>query len=53
MKRYATDAGSCYLFSSSAKFVEAASELGMHTTELGQNQQLIQELMSILKDEAA
>ena len=53
MKRYAIDAGSCYLFSSSAKFGEAAAELGIHATELGKGQQLIQELMSILKDRAA
>ena len=53
MKRYMIDAGSCYLFSSSAKFVEAAAELGMHATELGKSGQLIQELMSILKDKAA
>jgi hypothetical protein len=52
MKRYAIDAGRCHLFSSSAKFVEAASELGINAIALGQNQPLIQELMSLLKEKA-
>ena len=53
MKRYALDADNCYLLSSSAKFVEAAIELGIHATELNQNQTLIQKLMSLLKGESA
>jgi hypothetical protein len=51
MKRYAIDADRCYLFSASTKFVEVAAELGIHATELGQDQQLIQELMFLLKFE--
>ena len=53
MKRYAIDPDGCYLFSSSARFVEAAAELGIHATALDQEHVLIQELTSLLKDEAA
>lgn len=50
MRRYAIDAGQCYLFSSSGKFVEAAGELGIHATVLQKNGQLIQELTALLKN---
>jgi len=53
MRRYAIDAGQCYLFSSSGKFVEAAAELGIHATALERNGQLIQELAGLLKSQEA
>ena len=51
MKRYAIAAGHCHLFSSSGKFVEAAAELGIHAAPLEQDQQLIQELTDLLKNQ--
>jgi len=49
MKRYAIDPGHCYLFSASHKFVTVAAELGIHATPLEDDQQLLQELLSLLK----
>ena len=49
MKRYAIEADHCHLFSSSAKFVEAAAELGIHATPLDPDRQLIQELKRLVK----
>jgi hypothetical protein len=53
MQRYAIEPGRTYLFSSSLKFVEVAQELGVKSIPLEKNHQLLQELMSLLKEHAA
>jgi len=50
MKRYAIEPGHCYLFSASHKFVTVAAELGIHATPLEDEEQLLQELLSLLKN---
>jgi hypothetical protein len=53
MQRYAIEPGRTYRFSSSLKFVEVAQELGVNSIPLEKNHQLLQELMSLLKEHAA
>jgi hypothetical protein len=49
MKRYGIVPGHCHLFSSSRRFVEAASELGIDATALTSDKQLMQGLKGLLK----
>jgi hypothetical protein len=49
MQRYGIEARNCHLFSSSRKFVEAASSLGINATTLGGDKQLMQALKALLK----
>jgi len=48
LQRYATSPAYCHLFSSSRKFVEVATELGIHATHLNKEHGLIDELKSLL-----
>ena len=51
MRRYAIEPSHCYLFSSSRKFVDAAVELGIKATVLGDDGKLLmQELKALLKE---
>jgi len=49
MQRYGIEPGNCHLFSSSRKFVEAASSLGINATTLGGDKPLMQALKALLK----
>ena len=49
MGRYGIAPGQCHLFSSSRKFVEAASGLGINATALSSDKQLMQGLRALLK----
>lgn len=49
MERYGIDAANCHLFSSSRRFVEAASGLGINATTLDGDKQLTQALKALLK----
>lgn len=48
MSRYAVKPQYCFLFSSSGKFVKAASEIGIKATYLGQDRSLLAELDKLL-----
>lgn len=49
MRRYGVEAAQCYLYSSSRKFVEAASELGIRATVLTGDIRLLPALKALLK----
>jgi len=49
MKRYGIAPSHCHLFSSSRKFAEAASEMGIRATTLGSDKQLMQGLKALLE----
>jgi len=49
MRRYGIEAPQCYLYSSSRKFVEAATELGIRATVLTGDKHLLQALKALLK----
>jgi len=52
LERYKVQADQCYLFSSSRKFVRAASGMGIHATRLHTDRNLLESLKSlILKQE--
>jgi hypothetical protein len=48
MQRYSASSENCHLFSSSKKFVIAARELGIQSTHLNRDHELISELKSLL-----
>lgn len=50
IKRYGVSSDYCYLFSSSRKFVHAASDLGINATHLDREHELIPELKALLKN---
>ena len=52
MQRYGIEPASCYMFSSSRKFVEVAATMGVNATPLTDRKQLMQDLKVLLKQTA-
>ena len=49
MRRFSAKSGNCYLFSSSRKFLQAATDLGINACHLNRERQLMDELDTLLQ----